>query len=495
MHINNSTIKKRLRSFTICATASLLLALFAISVQTPQTAQAATGSRAIGSGQFGPQVHAASGDSSSQTVATPATGSDSLQSRGLAPNPPKPQYDLQEAVHRALSENFSILAAEENLQSSESWRKAVRGTFGPSLDTSYGYTHSQHSDDDLYSWRVALTQDVFSGFSTLASYQKAALQRDSATASLAKARLDLILTVQQNFFAYLKAVEDVRSAQDSYNRLAEQLRVTSSFYNVGLRPHLDVLQAEANLSEAEDVLLRANNSVEIQRVRLNTLLNLPLDSQPEYIGQLDFIPFTGSLDQCLEQAYRQRPDINMALKSIDIAQQDKTSAASGFYPKIQGELAWATQGDQWSADGNDNRPTKYSEWSVKLTGNLNLFKWGNTYYDVQQNSHNIARLRAEEADLRQEVAYQVQSRLLELDNAAKRILVARKGLAQASEAYRVASARYRSQVGTSIDVLDAQATLTAAEASLTGAQADYLSALAATYNAIGEESPGLSAAQ
>ena len=490
MHISNRISRRNLRIVFLCVSVCLLLAL---------PAHGATGARSTAGGQFGPQLHASSGESDPLFTAPvrntglpgePGSG-DSLQSRGLAPNPPKPQYNLEEAVHRALSENFSILAAEENLKSAESWRKAVRGTFGPSLDTSYGYTHSQHSDDDLYNWKVALTQDVFSGFSTLASYQKAALQRDSSVASLTKARLDLILTVQQNFFLYLKSGEDVRSAQDSYNRLAEQLKVTRSFYNVGLRPHLDVLQAEANLSEAEDVLLRARNSVEVQRVRLNTLLNLPLDAQPEYTGHLDFIPFLANLDQCLEQAYRQRPDINMALKSIEIAQQDKTTAASGFYPKVQGELAWATQGDRWTADGNDSRPTEFSEWSVKLTGNLNLFKWGNTYYDVQQNSHNIARLRAEEADLRQEVAYQVQSRLLDLDNAAKRIVVSRKGLEQAREAYRVAAARYRSQVGTSIDVLDAQARLTAAEVSLTGAQADYLSALAATFNAVGEENPDL----
>jgi outer membrane protein len=407
----------------------------------------------------------------------------------------KSQYTLPEAVERALNYNFSVKASEENVQAAENLRKSVRGSFGPSLGSSYGYTHKQLDDDDLYNWRISLTQDIFSGFATLAAYQKAALQKDSSEASLYKARLDLILTVQQNFFMYLKACADVRSATESHRRLAEQLKITKSFYDSGLRPRLDVLQAEVNVSEAEDVLLRANNTVEIQRVRLNTLLNIPLNSQPEYVGKLEFIPFVSTLEQCMAEAYRRRPDLVMAQKSISIAMQDKTSATSNFYPSISGELAWSTQGDDWRANGSDLRPQGYSEWSIAVTGKLNIFEWGRTYYGVQQHTHIIGKLKAEEEELRQEVAFQVQSRLLDLDNAAKRIIVSRKGLEQAKEAYRVASARYKLQLGASIDVLDAQARLTQTEVTLTETQADYLSALAALFTAIGSENHGLSTAK
>ncbi|MDR2892211.1 MAG: TolC family protein [Deltaproteobacteria bacterium] len=440
-----------------------------------------------------PGLTASSAWAAQAALPAPASPSGTLKPSA----PAQSQYTLDAAVRRALDENFSVRASEANLQAAENWRKSARGSFGPALGTSYGYSHmpndgaAQMDDEDLYTWRVSLTQDLFSGFATLAAYQRAALQRDSAEASLAKARLDLILTVQQNFFMYLKAGEDVRSATDSYNRLAEQLKITKSFYDVGLRPRLDVLQAEVNVSEAEDTLLRARNMVETQRARLNTLLNIPLEAQPEYVGDLSFIPFMSTLEQCLEQAYQRRPDIIIARKAVSIAEQDKTTAASDFYPTIQGDVTWSTRGNDWTADGSDSRPTNYSEWSVGVTGSMTVFEWGRTYYEVQQTSHLIGKVRAEEADLRQEVTYQVQARLLELDNAAKRIVVARKGLEQAGEAYRVALARYKSQVGTSIDVLDAQARLTAAEVSLTGAQADYLSALAAIFAAIGEENPGL----
>lgn len=406
----------------------------------------------------------------------------------------KEKYTLNmlQAVNRALAENFSISSAEAELEASESGRKGARGAFGPSLSTTYGVTRQQHVTDDVYTWRFDLDQELFAGFSTLASYQKAALQKDNAEANLAQARISLVLNVQQNFLMYLTAEANVRSAQDSYNRLAEQLKVTTSFYQVGLRPRVEVLQAEVNVLDAENLLLQNRNQVETQRVRLNSLLNIPPDRDVDYVGSLDTIPFEGSLDECLDKAYRQRPDLFMARKSIEIAEKDKTIAKSNFMPNVSATGSWYTRGDDLRASGGtSDNPNNKEAWSLGLSARLSLFESGQDYYNVQRAGHNVIKLKADELNLKQEVIYEVQARLLDLDNALKRIVVARKNVESANENYRVALARYKAQVGTAIDVLDGQSSLTSAEVSYTQAQADYLSALAAIYAAIGEENPGL----
>ena len=55
----------------------------------------------------------------------------------------------------------------------------------------------------------------------------------------------------------------------------------------------------------------------------------------------------------------------------------------------------------------------------------------------------------------------------------------------------MALARYEAQVGTNIDVLTAQASLTQAEAYYTTAKADYLISLSRLYISMGESSPSL----
>ena len=409
-------------------------------------------------------------------------------------------FDLKGAVARALRENFTITAAGDAAMAAESGRQAARGAFGPSLGTTYEYQRRQHrmapgatreQDKDLFTWRLWLRQNVFAGFATLNAYQKAALQKENAESGVVKARLELIGTVQENFLRLLQARENTRSARDSLERLKSQLKVTTAFYEVGLKPRLDVLQAEVDVATAEDSLLQAINTYETQQSRLNTLLLLPVESDVTYIGNLDFIPFTRTFEECLKMAFDRRPDLRMAEKTVAIAEKDVGIAKSGFYPKIDAEANWSTQGDTFAAAGSDNLPAPSHAWSFGLSGEWTAFSGGTTFYGVRQARQTKNRYAAEAMDLKQEISHDVKSRLLKISETAKRIKVTQKGLEQAKEAYRMADALYQAQAGIFIDVLDAQAKLTQAEANLTGAQADYLIAVAQLHVAVGEENPAL----
>lgn len=408
-------------------------------------------------------------------------------------------YTLERAVHTALERNFTVKAAEAGHLGAQDARRAARSAFGPVLGTGYDYERRQHGvtstgsaqDRDLFSWRVSLTQNVFAGFETLADYQKAALREESTKAGIDQARLELIRTVQENFFLYLKALEDVRSAQDSLDRLRQQLASSQAFYKAGLYPRIDVLQAEVDVSSAESALLVAENTVQTQRARLNTLLLLPLNAEVLYKGELAFVPFSRSLEECLDAAYKKRPDLVMAEKAVAMAEKDVVRAQSDFYPQISARAGWGTQGDTPRAAGSGNMNGRYSAWTVGVTAEWPVFEWGKTFYETRQAKHERSRVWAEAQNLRHEVGFMIKERMLSMTQAAKRIKVAIKGVEQAAEAYRMADARYRQQVGTMTDVLDAQAKLTLAEATLAGARADYSIALSSLFAAMGEENPAL----
>lgn len=410
-----------------------------------------------------------------------------------------PEYDMRRAVESALRDNQGVVAARAGRDAAEEGRKSARGAFGPSVSTSYGYDRlnekpvsmGRELDNDTYTWTVGVKQPLFTGFNLLSSYQRAALETERQALTLEKARLDLAVQVQQAFLAYLKAGENVRSARDALNRLQEQAKVTRAFYDVGLRPRLDVLQAEVDVTTAESLLIAAGNSLSTQHALLNTLLALPVAADTSYVGALVPVAFDMTLDECLELAYRNRPDMRIAAKSIEIAGKDVTRAESGLYPQVSASFNWATEGDHPEVSGSTLRPNGFSQWSTGVKAEWSVFEWGRTWYSGQQARQVEVQVKAQAADLRNQVAYDVQARLLALKDSSKRIAVATKGMAQAEEAYRVAVARYQAQVGTNTDVLDAQAKLTAAEASLTGARAEYLDALSKLWAAMGALKPSL----
>lgn len=410
---------------------------------------------------------------------------------------------MSDAVEHALRFNPGLGAQEAESRSSEEGRKSARGAFGPRLGVSYSATKTESKRDPsatmgtknpkmgVYSWGVEVTQPIFQGFRLLSTYQKAALQADSDKASLRKAELDMTEQVQTAFLEYLKAGENTRSMRDSLTRLREQLRIAQAYFEVGLSPRLDVLQAEVDVSGAESLLIEAENTQATALARLNTLLGFDATAVNTYTGTLKEVGFRYTLEQCLELAYRQRPDLYVAQKAVEIARKSQKEVQSDYYPQIEGYYSMTQSGNTPGMQRSGENGSHVTNWEVGAQATWNVFEWGTTYYADKQAGWQVTKMRYEQENLKLEVGYDIKSKYLAVQEARKRIAVAQNSVAQATEAYNVALARYHEHVGTNFDVLDASANLTSAQSSLTGAKADYLTALSQIYVAMGEYHPDL----
>lgn len=405
-------------------------------------------------------------------------------------------YTMEEAVRQALESNPGVESSRQSVDAAESGRKAARSAFGPRVSSTYAYTRynedrpSRH-EHNAYTWSVGASQPLFTGFNLLNSYQKAALQKDNQVFQLDNTRLNIVVEVQTQFLAYLQAEENIRSTERSLERARAQLALALASYNVGVRPRLDVLQAELDVSRTQATLIQNQNSRDIYRARLNTLLNLPVDAPAEYVGDLQTVPFDLTLERCLELAFRQRPDLLMAQKSVEIAEKDLGITRSSFYPQLSAALDWNTAGHHPDAAGGRYTPTGYSEWQLGLTATWDIFTSGKRWFATRQATSQIAALEAQLQSAFNDSAYEVKSSLLNTQDAKRMIEVAERSVVSALESYNDAKMRYELQLGTNLDLLTAQSDLATAELSLISAKTDYLTALSRLYVAIGEIHPDL----
>lgn len=402
-------------------------------------------------------------------------------------------FTLEQAVNRGLQANPQIAAAQAQILGAEFGQKSARGAFGPALSAKYGMSWDEKpiagGDKETWTLNINVSQPLFTGWRLLSNHQRARLFREQSETLLAATELQLVLTIQQQFLSLLTARENVRSAQDSVVRLQSQLQRAQAFFDVGLYPRLDVLSVEVELARAEQNLLVAENNVQTQIARLNTLLNLGLETPVEYVGELLYLPYQPDLQDCLDRAFANRPDIALALKAEEIAGKDSTLAASSFYPQLSANLDYYRRGNDPGVSGDASRPDPW--WTASVGMQWEIFEWGKTRYAYEQSRQNEARLREETANTRLEASFLVKSLYLKLQETSARIAVSRKAVEEAREAFRVAQARYQAQVGTNNDVLNEQARLTRSEADLTEAMADYQLTLAQLFAAMGEQNPGL----
>lgn len=410
-------------------------------------------------------------------------------------------FDLERSVKRALAINPQMTAIRSQLTGSQFGTRSSFGEFLPKLGGSYGYTRygrkvtaSDRHDD--WAANINVSQPVFKGFNLLATWQKAKLTEESNQASLTNVELSLISSVQSNFLSLLKARMDVKSADDSVTRLESQLKVISAFYEVGLRPKAEVLDAEVDLATAKQGLLTAQNTVSTQTAQLNTLLNIPLEAEVDYVGELKHVPFALTLQDCLTRAYQGRPDLLIGKKSVEIAEKDSTIAASSFYPSVDADVDYYNKGVNPGLNGGGAYSESSSEyWTAGVSASMTLFEWGSDYYDYQKAEENVKQVEAQLEETRLNAGFEVKKSILNINEAADRITVAKKSVAAAEEAYRMAVARYQAQVGTNTDVLNAQSRLTDSEAQLSQALADYGTSVSALYVAMGEKNLGLNKAE
>lgn len=405
-------------------------------------------------------------------------------------------YSMESAVERALRKNPDVESARFTLQAAESARKAARSDFGPSLDVNYSY--SRYSKDrpsryepNVTTMTVQASQPLFTGFNLLNAYQKAALEEERQKLQLQAQRLTVVADVQEAFISYLKAEASISSTRRSLERAQAQLNMAKTAWNIGLRPRLDVLQAETDLAQTEALLIKYENDRNVWLTRLNTLLDLPPDAPVDYRGDLELTPFKRTLEACLRQALECRPDLLMARKSVEMAFKDLGMTKSLFWPQVSAIVGWSTTGSHLDAAGSRYTKKDYSYGEIGLSVNWTLFSSGKRFYLTQQAQRQISALEAAVRSSINNCAYAVRSSLLSTQDAYRSVKVSQRAVISARESYADAKMRYELQSGSYLDLLTAQSALSDAELAEISSRADCLIALSQLYETMGELHPDL----
>ncbi len=405
-------------------------------------------------------------------------------------------YSMESAVERALRKNPDVESARFTLQAAESARKAARSDFGPSLDVNYSY--SRYSKDrpsryepNVTTMTVQASQPLFTGFNLLNAYQKAALEEERQKLQLQAQRLTVVADVQESFISYLKAEASISSTRRSLERAQAQLNMAKTAWNIGLRPRLDVLQAETDLAQTEALLIKYENDRNVWLTRLNTLLDLPPDAPVDYRGDLELTPFKRTLEACLRQALECRPDLLMARKSVEMAFKDLGMTKSLFWPQVSAIVGWSTTGSHLDAAGSRYTKKDYSYGEIGLSVNWTLFSSGKRFYLTQQAQRQISALEAAVRSSINNCAYAVRSSLLSTQDAYRSVKVSQRAVISARESYADAKMRYELQSGSYLDLLTAQSALSDAELAEISSRADCLIALSQLYETMGELHPDL----
>ncbi len=413
---------------------------------------------------------------------------------GAQPQAPGgPVLTLGEAFQKAWKENANLKMSRVQELIAEQDRIRARAGFLPTIKA---HTFQQIYDDprkyvfpgtqpftfmnrNYWESTVTAEQTLFDFGATPSRYRKAAIGKEVAKLDTLATRDEIFFLVAQTYFHVLRAEKFKTIAEQEVTQLKNHLKVAQDLYEFGVVTHNDVLQAEVSLADAQQRLIAAKNQIINAQASLNKLIGQPihlLQSLKE--EDITDIPKGAALDEVTETALQSRSDLKAAEGRRQQGEKSITEARAGHFPRFYAMGGQYYQQSRYALHEN--------QWFAILGLNWKIFSGFDTKAQVTQARERLQQLEIQKKDLAEQIKLEVQNAYLGLQETAERIAVTKGAIKQGEENLRLNEERYKEQVGTATDVIDAQTLLTRIRVNYNNAVYDHQVQKAQLLRAIGK---------
>jgi outer membrane protein len=404
---------------------------------------------------------------------------------------------LREAVEIALERSASLHAAGEGIKGADYLRKSARADFLPTFRTEYGFNYLNTAPffttetgvrvtvgtRDHYSWTTGLDQPLFRGGAIYWSYRLARLGVDLSKVLFELVKQDLVLQVKAAYFNILKAEKIRLVALRSVEQLEAGVKVSKAFYDVGIIPKNGLLQTQVELAQARQDLTSAEVELSVAKASFNTLLRRDIRMEVEVEDILEYRPMEIPFEECLATARKNRPELQEAELNVKRAEKEVQLARSEYFPNLGLSFNYERVGDDPSVSGSDFEDS--DSWNVTAYARWTFWQWGKKRQLVQEKRTKLTQAEDAMVEVEDGISLEVKDAYLRLREARDKIGVAQVAVEQAEENFRINAERFKEQVATTTEVLDAQTLLTQAKSNYFNALSDYNIAWARLDRAMG----------
>lgn len=418
---------------------------------------------------------------------------------------------IEDCVDFALKHDPNIKNYIDTQKAQKSAVGIVKSNYFPSLTggTGYNFSNIKYSgsgapsrsdsvNNNYYGLNLSVNQLIWDFGKTAANINMSKYNYEAAGYDLDNQKLNSAYSVR----IYYTAVLAARANEDIYNRSVRinELNVerTKAMYEVGLKSKIDLVNAQATLTDAKINLLKAQNSYQIALINLNNAMyyvNAPdyaikdtetFNFQKNYsvkneidvaynrknydpngveaelkdgailtsgiekqniLKSYKFKPFDLSLNDAINAAYANRPDLK-SLQLVSRASEEAIKAIKrSALPAINGSAGYNMASYN---DYNSNAVGAYVGVNLPNINAMSIkyqIEQGKAYLDIAQNNVDL---------LKSNIYFNVQSYYINLKQLEKTIPLMSQKVEQTLQNFELADGRYAVGVGNYIELQQAQ---------------------------------------
>ncbi|ANV97474.1 hypothetical protein BBW65_00985 [Helicobacter enhydrae] len=361
---------------------------------------------------------------------------------------------LDESIERVFANSHKIKEQEYLLLKLQSELGVKESAYYPKLNFHYRFGAKNAEYGNRAS--VELGLNLFNG---LKDYQEVQIQKQTIQeqeANKKRTQEELRYLVKKLYVQILMTKGRLAISKESYKLLELQLKQAEQFYKQGISAKNNVLSVELTLASAKLEINSYTNQLNFLVSSLESLMNAKVK-----IDEIEDLPVCEEevdYDHLSLVMFEHKPRYRAMLEREKALLYRIEQAKGGYYPKIDlgvsgdvpfgGKLYGEAQG------------------SVYLGLTWNLFNGLGDSASVEMRRYELMSLRAQMTAYRQDALIELEKAVGDFNLARDQYVLSKKTIESANENYRIVSNRYKQNLQSSNDLLDAELMLKNAKSNL-----------------------------
>jgi outer membrane protein len=396
-----------------------------------------------------------------------------------------------QVVPLALQRNLALQSQAENVDMARSRVDQAEAQRNPTLGISSNYVIQDskllqnflpQNNGQLMLNTVSLQIPIYTGGRLESAMHEKRALLEVEQSKLERVRQELAFRSKQTYLQALLARENEEVARQTLSEAQETQRQASTRKKAGLSTRFDVLQSQVAVSNAQQQVVQSHTLSQSTQANLASLLHFPVDTRFDMADSLmapavELEPLVGNdLKSLTVLALDRRPELSSLRSSLRANEEATNGARAGMKPQFNLALNYAALG----------QPTDLSSgWQVLAQVSIPLFDGGLSGARVDELEHRKRQLELDQEHEVDQIALQVKQSLLNLEDAEAHLETARRQVDESAEAVRLGRLRFKAGVGTSLELVTAQANYSAAQYALADARYRQMAARAQLNLALG----------
>ncbi|MDD3562419.1 MAG: TolC family protein [Candidatus Cloacimonetes bacterium] len=399
---------------------------------------------------------------------------------------------LQAAKDMALQQNQQFQGEKAALEAAKWNKTSAMSSFLPSLSLAGTLLHMDPArtipaggqnvtlNKDQRSLALSLSQPLFMGGRLYQSYKIASASAQMASLSLEMEELQLKAEVETKYYAVLQLMDILEIATREHEQAVQNMAVADLKLETGILSRADHLRFQASLANKDIALLQAETAYDLALRGFMNFLGADEPLLPEAIEldeteiqrltKLDKQEIKSFTDRVYNLAQKQNQSLKILDKGVEISQRGQKIANASFWPSLTlvGSRTYAENGlDRYEFEAANQIMLNLSVPLLPQLGNYANSR--KAYYQAQQTAFN-AESAKDGIDLGLEAA------AINLINSARAVQNAQLSLNITEEMYAQISERFRVNMISTLELMDAELMVSASRMAHARAYYDFLKA-------------------